>query len=316
MKDIQGALDSLFAQTYGNVEIVFVGERTPELCSRTKAYAAAKGMNNLRAVFNEGLPGLSPARTLGVKHSRGQIVAFIDDDAAAFPDWVQQIVNTFATIGDAIGVTGPAFPNWQDQNLCWLPEELYWIISCTSPRWTGPDVFRRVRSAWGVNSAFRCEAFENRSFSEIFIGGNQGLHDGAKAGLLGDETEFSVRLSLETNRPIYYSPHIRVSHRVYPNRFTWRFIQRRAFWEGYTKAVLDTVFRRRMSARLDFSMELALLRRILLNLLPGLFFLSAVHPRVGWPKLRATLTVLFNVALGYSAAKFPPLSRAVTPKYS
>jgi glycosyltransferase involved in cell wall biosynthesis len=316
MRDIQGALDSLFSQTYGNVEIVFVGERTLELCRRTKAYAAERGMNNLRAVFNEGLPGLSPARTLGVKHSRGQIIAFIDDDAAAFPDWVQEIVNTFATIGDAIGVTGPAVPNWQDQNLRWLPEELYWIISCTSPRWTGPDVLRRVRSAWGVNSAFRREAFENRSFSEIFIGGNQGMPDGVKAGLLGDETEFSVRLSLETNRPIYYSPDIRVSHRVYPSRFTRKFIRRRAFWEGYTKALLDTVFSGRMSARLDVSMELTLLRRIILRLLPGLFFLSAVRPRVGWPKLRVTLTVLFNVALGYSAAKFPLIDRAVTPKYS
>ncbi len=316
LPDIQEVLDSLHAQTYGNLETIFVGERNPELCRKAEAYATEKRISNLRTVFNEGVQGLSPARTLGVKHSRGDIIAFIDDDATAFPDWAQRIIDTFEGNEQAIGVTGPAYPDWRDQSLRWLPEELYWIISCTSPGWAGPDTFRQVRSAWGVNSAFRREAFENRSFSEIFIGGNQGLPDGVKAGLLGDETEFSIRLSMETKRPIYYNPCVRVSHKVYPSRFTGRFIRRRSFWEGYTKAVLDTMFRTRVSARIDFSMEYALLRRIFLHLLPRLVFLSVIRPRSEWPRLRVTLTVLFNVMLGYSAAKTSLLGRAVTAKYS
>jgi glycosyltransferase involved in cell wall biosynthesis len=316
LSDIREVLDSLHGQTYANLETIFVGERNPELCREVETYAKERRICNLRTVFNDGMQGLSPARNLGVRHSRGDIIAFIDDDATAFPDWAQRIIDTFEGNDQAIGVTGPAYPDWRDQSLHWLPEELYWIISCTSRGWAGPDTFRKVRSAWGVNSAFRREAFKNRSFSEIFVGGNQGLPDGVKAGLLGDETEFSVRLSFEMKRPIYYNPCVRVSHKVYPNRFTGRFIRRRSFWEGYTKAVLDTMFRTRTSARIDFSMEYALLRRIILHLLPRLFLLSVVGPRSGWPKLRVTLTVLFNVMLGYGAAKTSLLRRAVTAKYS
>jgi cellulose synthase/poly-beta-1,6-N-acetylglucosamine synthase-like glycosyltransferase len=316
LEDVQELLDTLLSQTYPKLEVVFVGERDLELCRRVEAYAFEKGMQNLRVVFNRGAQGLAPARTLGVKHSQGEIIAFIDDDAIAFPDWADSIVRIFRQNESAIGVTGPAQPIWREEGLSWLPEELYWLVSCTSPHWAGPDTLREVRSAWGVNSAFRREAFESRSFSEIFVGGNQGLPNGVKAGLLGDETEFSIRVSAETKRPIYYSPCIRVSHKVYASRLTSRFIRRRAFWEGYTKAVLRRICRAQMSIWLDMSMEHTLLRRIVLYLLPSLVLLSVKSPRTGWPGLRSTLTVLFSVGLGYFAGKAPLVGRWISRRYS
>src|SRR5262245_25758108 len=37
--------------------------------------------------FIEPTPGLSNARNVGVGHSRSNLVAFLDDDAIAAPDW-------------------------------------------------------------------------------------------------------------------------------------------------------------------------------------------------------------------------------------
>jgi len=48
-----------------------------------------------RVVANEGAQGLSDARNTGVTASRGDIIAFLDDDAVAAGDWMQQLVHTF-----------------------------------------------------------------------------------------------------------------------------------------------------------------------------------------------------------------------------
>ncbi len=42
------------------------------------------------------LPGLSHARNAGISEARGDILCFIDDDAFACPDWLEQIAQAFA----------------------------------------------------------------------------------------------------------------------------------------------------------------------------------------------------------------------------
>jgi len=316
LKDIQDLLESLRDQTYRKLELIFVGERTRELCDRVQENAIAQGVSNVRTIFNEGLPGLSPARNLGTKHSNGEIIAFIDDDAVAFPEWIKAIVGTFQEHNDVIGVTGPAYPLWENESLKWLPEEFYWIISCTSPAWAGRDALREVRNSWGVNMAFRREAFTLQSFSSTFVGGNQGLSDGTKAGLLGDETDFSLRLSNLTKRPIYYNPNAKVFHKVYASRLSGRFISHRAFWEGYTKAFLGRLVKTESNDKLDLSMERALLRRVLIHLFPKLMAQIAFHPLLGWKRLWLAITVIGNVALGYGAARYPFIGKYVTPRFS
>ena len=56
--------------------------------------------------------GLSHARNLGWQAAQGQIVAFVDDDAAPDQDWLTYLASAFAT-GDYAGIAGPnlAFPN-------------------------------------------------------------------------------------------------------------------------------------------------------------------------------------------------------------
>lgn len=312
LKDLLELLDSLKAQTYRNLEIVFVGEGTRELCSRVQGYAEEQRLHNLRIVFNDGLPGLSPARNLGVQHSKGDIISFIDDDALAFPEWAEEIVKTFETYKQAIGIAGPSLPLWEDSSMKWFPEELFWLISCSTPKEASDQGVRQVRNVWGVNMAFRREAFALCRFSEDFIGGNQGSAEGLKLGLEGEDTEFCIQLSRETGRPILFNPRVRLFHKAPYKRLSSPFIRRQAFWQGYTRAVL----RQRFGRSFSLSKENAVVGRILFRLLPSALGQLIFRPSVGWRRLSVALTVLFHAFLGYCAGRFPRLGHHLARPYS
>nr|BFF13601.1 hypothetical protein GCM10025699_49040 [Microbacterium flavescens] len=64
-------------------------------------------------VPNEFRQGLSGARNTGVKLASGDVVAFLDDDATAEPDWLTHLLAPFADPAVA-GVGGHATPVWPE----------------------------------------------------------------------------------------------------------------------------------------------------------------------------------------------------------
>jgi len=311
LKDLEDALDSLQAQTYPNLEIIFVGESTRGVCDHVVSYARERAITNLRSVFNDGTPGLSAARNLGIQEARGEIIAFMDDDAIAFPDWAQEMASSLAAADGPIAVTGPALPAWEDESMDWFPEEFFWIISCHAPA-SARERLHGVRNVWGVNMGFRREAFDRGCFDER-LGGNMGAADGCKLGLLGEDTLFSIRVRQETGRPLVYNPRLRVRHKVYAYRLNSRFVRRRAFWEGYTKAWLK---------RLDgnsggdiLATEYRLLRRIMLGFFPRAIAGFGRRPGRSWRQIRLAMTALAHVGLGYASAAGGPLGRALRRRY-
>lgn len=303
LKDIFELLDSIKSQTYQSIESIFVAERSQELYERVREYGEEQSIPNLRVIFNHDKPGLSAARNLGIQEARGDIIAFVDDDVVLFSDWAEEMVKTYED-ESVIGVTGPGFPLWEDKSLNWLPEEFYWLTSCTA--FTGwSEELKAVRSAWGMNMSFRKEAFDYCRFSGTTeqITGEQEAWEGR----LGDDANFSINLRLKTGRLIMYNPCARVQHRVYAYRLNMKFIRGTAYWQGYIKALFRKKYRDDSDTR-ALIREYALLRRILLNLGPriaGGFFCS---PKVAWKRFALTITVLFYVALGYLAAAFPRLA--------
>jgi len=302
LRDVYELMDSIKNQTYKNIETIFVAERSKELYERVKTYAEEKAIPNMMAVFNDGEPGLSVARNLGTKEARGDIVAFVDDDVVLFPDWAEEMVKTYKD-DSIIGVTGPAFPLWEDESMSWLPEEFHWIISCSG--WSGWNEVRQVRQAGGMNMSFRKEAFNYCRFSEAF-GLTTGEQEAWRAGPI-DDVEFSINLRLKTRKLILYNPSVRVRHKVYTYRLSRRFIRGQAYWQGYTKALLRKIYRDDPDTR-ALVREHALLRRILFSLIPRTIRGFVSHPRVAWKRIALTSVVLFYVALGYSAAAFPWLA--------
>lgn len=288
MGDVYELIDSIKTQTYPSIETIFVAERSTELFEKVKIYAQEKAIPRVIVLFNNGEPGLSAARNLGVKEARGKIIAFVDDDVVLFPDWAEEMVKSYNDDSIA-GVTGPALPLWQDESMSWFPEELYWIISCTA--WCDWNEVRPVRNAWGMNMSFRSEIFEQCG---LFLN-EYGFHKGPMA----EDNEFSQRVKARTGKKIVYSPTVRLWHRVHKYRLSQEFIKERAYWIGHSRRMLKRLHHEANRGEDLLSQEHQLLRRIITRLSLSIVKSFFTTPAIAWRKLRVTITALFFVARGY-----------------
>lgn len=291
--DITELLDSIQAQSYQNTETLIVTERSPELADSIRSYIAERGYHHMRVLYNEGEWGLSSARNLAIEQAKADIIAFVDDDALLFPHWAEETAKTYAEDSSIIGVTGPILPQWEQESMSWFPREFYWIFSCTYWDWTEKT---EVRNGYGTNISFRREAFDLCGLFKVSLG-VKGHGKGGWQGPGGEETEFSLRARQKTGKRIVYSPEVKVKHKVYGYRLSTKFIAKRAYWEGYAKAVFNKLYR--FSDKAVLSTEHELLYRILSQLLPRVLKLLLRQPLLALRQLWVTVMVLSWVAAGY-----------------
>jgi len=109
-KLLSQCIESLVNQTYAKdkYEIIIVDDesedRTPEIAKR---WVESTKEQLLRIKYIRiKHAGLSVARNTGIKHSEGEIVAFIDGDAVADKNWIKEIVKAFSSDKDVNLVGG------------------------------------------------------------------------------------------------------------------------------------------------------------------------------------------------------------------
>jgi len=302
-KDITELLDSIQEQSYRNIETIVVAERSPELTENIRNYAQKKDYPNVVVLYNQGEWGLSSARNLGIKQASGEITAFVDDDALLFPNWAEETARAYAQDSSIVGLTGPILPLWEDESMAWFPREFYWIFSCTYWEWTEPT---EVRNGYGTNISFRREGFEKCGGFVTGRGLVNASRDTSWRMLAGEDLELSVRIRKKTGKRIVYYPEVKVKHKVYPYRYTLRFISKRAYREGYTKSITKRLYNQANGDADILATEYALLHHIFSKLLPDILKGFLTNPRLSWRRLRITVTILSCVALGYFWGTFHP----------
>lgn len=225
------AVASVRDQTLPAREIIVVIDGNEELQRR-----AAAELEGAIVTANVHGPGLCGGRQTGGEMARGAILAFLDDDAVADPDWLEELAAAYQD-PDVLGAGGLVEPMWLGMTPRWLPAEFNWIVGCT---YAGlPQEAGRIRNPIGANMSMRSDVLHNTgSFEPQLSRTNRGT---SIAGTC-DDTEFCIRASRRDPGGYWvYLPRARVLHAVTPERATWRYFVRRCRIEGASKAILTGI---------------------------------------------------------------------------
>ena len=134
--DLVKAVESVRCQSLHPKEIIVVVDHNPGLLEHVRA-----NFRGVLALENRGMPGASEARNSGVMEATGKFVAFLDDDAVAAPDWLEQLYSGYDH-ANVLGVGGEIEPVWPSARPRWFPDEFNWVIGATYRGFPEFDFFR------------------------------------------------------------------------------------------------------------------------------------------------------------------------------
>ena len=220
--DVLAAVESVRRQTRPPGRIVLVVDHNPALLARLEDSAV-----DAVVVANARRPGLAGARNTGSAHCPTDVVAFLDDDAVADPDWLAALVAEYAD-PTVMAVGGRIDPRWDRARPRWFPDEFGWVVGCS---YRGqPPGRAAVRNVIGAGMSVRASALvRSGGFAEALGRGASGLPMGC------EETELCIRLVADGGT-VLQQPSAVVHHRVTDERATVGYFRARCWAEGLSKA--------------------------------------------------------------------------------
>ena len=222
---LEEAISSVRAQTRPAHEIVLAVDHEPWLLAE-----AQKLWPDVRVIPSREQLGLSGTRNTGLAASRGELVAFLDDDAVAGPKWLERIAAGYED-QRVLAVGGAVRSRWVTGRPSWFPSEFDWVVGCSHSGM--PSEPSPVRNLVGANMSFRREVL-------VGIGGFR--HELSRVGkdpVGGDETDVCIRIGKRWPAGIIlYDPQVSVDHVVTAQRSRFRYFIARCFGEGGSKATL------------------------------------------------------------------------------
>jgi glycosyltransferase involved in cell wall biosynthesis len=244
--DLGDAIESVALQTVPALETIVVVDHNPTLAERVAARWPA-----VAVVESSGQRGVSAARNTALVAAGGSVIAFLDDDAVAAPDWLENMIRVYREEG-VMAVGGDIEPLWQSGRPPWFPAEFGWVVGCG---YTGlPRERAAVRNVIGTNMSFRRDVFDGIGGFDSAIGRVGRIPVGC------DETELCVRARQRwPERTIVHDPRVKVSHRVPARRANLKYFVSRCYGEGRSKALVS----RRVGPRDALSTEMRYATRTL-----------------------------------------------------
>jgi len=224
--DLCAAVASVQAQTRPAQEIWVVIDHNPALYGRVNDLWAADA--RVRVVENQQPRGLSGARNTAIALAQGDILAFLDDDASAAPNWLAELLPVYDD-PQVAGAGGGIDPNWLGGAPRWFPVEFQWVVGCT---YRGmPETIAPVRNLIGANMSFRRQVFQVAGHFTDGMGRIGALPVGC------EETELCIRYrQRQTQERFMFVPQARVQHNVPAARGTFQYFRSRCYHEGRSKA--------------------------------------------------------------------------------
>ncbi len=216
-----------------SVDEIIVVDNSPDK-DRVKVFA--RGYSSLpwvRFAFEE-IQNLSHARNAGIALARTDIVAFMDDDAVAEPNWAKALIEAFVTGGADVGcVGGPVKPIWMSAPPTWLTPALAGYLSILD---LGDKQKELSRGDWlaGCNISFNRQALLSIGGFRTDIG-----RTGNKLCLMSNEEAAAWQELKRAGKKVLYSPDAIVSHHINEDRVNSQWLSRRIAWQAVSDVISD-----------------------------------------------------------------------------
>lgn len=218
------AINSIRKQTLCADETIVVIDRNDALLARLK-----RAVDDVIVLTNAREAGAGGARNTGVEAASGKIVAFLDDDAEAAPDWLERMIPAFDDDW-VLGIGGHLEPSWGTPRPRWFPDEFLWVVGCSHPGL--PSDVAPVRNLIAASMLMRRDAFLKLGGFRAGFG-----KSGRRSGT--EETELCIRASQQfRGHQWLHHPGARATHHVPKSRTTWHYFLRRCHDEGLAKAAV------------------------------------------------------------------------------
>lgn len=239
---IEAALDSLYYQSAHaeNFEVIIVdnnsSDNTHEIYSK---WRAAHPNGNFQYI-TENKQGASFARNKGAAIAKGSWVCFMDDDAIAISNYVENIIKHIDTKPNAVGFGGRIIPKYIPAEPKWMS---YYVSSLVGNFDYSPTAcaFENGKYPLESNMIVRKDIYDQ-------IGGFNSELPGVVGTLrIGGEGKELFYKILALGYTIYYDPKICVEHVVEVKKLTSEYMYQVASGIGRgektrTKAISNTAY--------------------------------------------------------------------------
>jgi len=223
---IEKTLDYLSQQTSNlqDYEVLIIDNNsTDNTASICKNFVSTTGHNQFH-YFLEKNQGHTYARNRGIRESKGDYIAFLDDDAWVNGNYCDEIITYFDSNPVVMAIGGKITPVYESKQPGWMSKYLWPLVA-------GLDMGDRVKEfkhskyPIGANMAFRAMVFEDYGYFNTGLGRRGKELEGV------DEKDMVYRLKRD-GKKVHYVPLIHVRHVIPDSRIHLSYIKGQAIGVG------------------------------------------------------------------------------------
>lgn len=224
-------LEALQKQTgiqFNDIDVVVVDNCSVD---GTKAVVEAFARRNVpaRYVFEPTL-GLSVARNTGLAAAQAPLVAYLDDDAFAEPQWAEAVLQAFDSHGPNVAVVaGRVYPEWEVAPPPYMTpylEALYTVHD----RGDEPRLMKETEYFVGANMTFRRTVLQQ-------LGGFEARLGRIGSSLLSNEETYLRDRLAARGYECAYAPRAVVHHHIGKDRLTPQYVRKRLLAQGESDVI-------------------------------------------------------------------------------
>jgi len=218
---IEAAFDSLYNQSSGleSFETIIVDNNSTDNTSDVFKNWRASHTNGSFTYLTETKQGASFARNTGAAQAKGQWLCFMDDDAIANKDYVENIINHIETKPEAVGFGGRIIPKYIPSEPKWMS---YYVSSLVGNFDYAPTACAFENGKYPIES----NMIVKKAVYDSIGGFNTNLPGVVGTLRIGGEGKELFYKIIALGHTIYYDPSICVQHVVEVKKLTSEYMYR------------------------------------------------------------------------------------------